>query len=185
MPVDESSAVVKDEPKQFPLVPNGIYTVEIVDVSLLENVDTKWGKKDYYRFYMGVINSGENRGYSLWHKVSKSYNSGYDGGNASALYKLHKAIEDVDVKSVNVNSFIGKRVQVFVKQEKSNKGVTYSNIKEVMPVDINSANFEPLTESEKNAIVPKQRANDLSEIDDNDLPSFDDVVGTEEVTSLE
>ena len=52
MPVESHRAVVKNESKEYPIVPEGMYAVEVADTSLKENIETKYGLKDKFYFYL-------------------------------------------------------------------------------------------------------------------------------------
>jgi len=91
MPVLDEKAIVVNTMEDFPLLPEGIYEAEVVDVELKEKIQGKFGLKDKFYIRMGILDD-ENRGFPLIHFTSTSYTSGFEGGQASKLYNFVCAV---------------------------------------------------------------------------------------------
>lgn len=134
MPVDSQNATISGG-EGFELVPEGVYTVEILDVSFIdksEDKNTKFTPKDKFKFVLAILDDGEYRGRLLWHRVTTVFTSGFKG-SPSKLYDFSCAVMSEklpDDFSFDVNSFIGSQLRVVVKHKDG-----WANITEVMKAD--------------------------------------------------
>lgn len=151
MPVDASKSIVQEGSSSYPTIEQGLYDVLVVDVLYKEGVETKWGIKNKYQFILGILNKGAFRGRRIIHFTTDAFTSGYSGGQASALYTLACTIlgTKLDPKiKFDVNSLIGKRVQVLVKPNERG----YVDVKEILT----SKSTDTLTDKEIEDLMPKK-----------------------------
>lgn len=125
----------------FSVVPEGVYTAELVDINLMENVVTSFAPegKTLLEFKFAILDDIEipaegdtpasnTRGRFLWHRMSPSLNE------KSTLSKLVKAmigrvLTPAEAMTFNLESLVGKQVQTVVTQTPSKDGTrVYSNI---------------------------------------------------------
>lgn len=155
MSVPTNKAMISNEPREYELLPEGIYEAEVVDIVLKEGIQTKYGIKDKFYIYLGLLDE-EYRGKPLLHFVSTSYTGAYEGGKASKLYEFVCAVmgEKVDDKEpLDINGLIGGKLKIVVKHNQSGDK-TYANVTEVM--SDKSSKLSELTEEEKQAILPQE-----------------------------
>lgn len=154
MPVDQEKAIVQNEGVQFEIIPEGIYTVQVVDIDLKENVESKYGVKDKFYFKLGILDE-EYRAKTLNHFTSTAYTAGFEGGSASKLYETACSIMGEkldDTLPLDVNTLIGGRFRIVIKHHIKD-GKTYSNVTEVMKADTSGKKLPELAENE--VIVPE------------------------------
>lgn len=126
---------VKKETPQYEPVPAGMYQVEITDADLLEEVQTKWGPKDYLKFSL-VILEGDLKGKKISYKCSTSFNAGGNGYKASNLFKLVQAALQkniADTETFEVESLFGAQVLAMISEIETDRG-TFNNIEAVSKV---------------------------------------------------
>lgn len=156
MPISSEKSKVADNSSQFEILDEGLYTVQVVDIVLKEGVQTKWGLKDKLHIHMGVLDKNENRGKKIVHFTSTAFTSGYEGGQASALYKFACSIygQKLDAKmGLDLNTLIGGKCRVVIKHREYN-GKIYSNVSEVLKVD--RMIEDELSDEEIKKLMPKE-----------------------------
>jgi hypothetical protein len=126
---------VKNEPKKYPLVPEGLYQIEIVDVEKQDNVSTPFGIKNQLKFKLQILDTDEKGNYLLYY-TSESYNSGGGKYQSSKLYDFVCAIVGKQMdqnEAFSINDLIGKQAMVLVKHKPSKKtGEPRANVNTVM-----------------------------------------------------
>jgi hypothetical protein len=161
MPVDSQNATIKGG-EGFELVPEGVYTVEVLDVQFMdkdEDKNTQFTPKDKFKFVLAILDS-EHRGRLLWHRVTTTFTSGFKG-RASKLYELVCAVmgEKVDDGiELDINTLISGQLRVVVKH---NNG--WANVTEVMKVDTKLEELSEETRSDLIKSVTKERV-DVDEV---------------------
>lgn len=159
---------VKDK-EDYPVIPEDIYAVELIDVSSEENetYDSKKGKtieKEYeinYTFEFKFLEGYDEKEKSIiGTKIQKKFVKNYYWINKknikNDLFKiteafLGKTLSLEDVRKLNIdtlNGFIGKQIRVGIEQKESEKGV-YCNIDKFLP-----AKFEPTSKKEADTTNP-------------------------------
>lgn len=130
---------------EFVILDEGVYTAEVTDVNLLENVITSYAPdgKDMLDFRFRVLDEKEmttpdgkkasTRGKELRHRMTPSLNE------KATMSKLVKAVlgrvpTPQEVVSFNPESLIGKQVQVVVVQSPAKDGTIWNNIDNYMKV---------------------------------------------------
>jgi hypothetical protein len=155
MPVNSDKAKVRNDPKEFDKVDEGMWTVEITDIVLKENVETKWGVKDKFYIYLGVLND-EQRAKRVVHITSTAYNAGFTGGQASALYEFVCAVygQTVDDKEeLDINALIGGRLNIVIKH-KEKDGKVFASVDSVLKCDPVGKKLISLSDDERASCMP-------------------------------
>lgn len=150
MPVfDPIRANVSNKTKDYPVVPEGFYVAQVMDIDFKPKEEQeqkgKFAPKDKFYVRLGIL-SPEQRGARLTHFVSTAFTSGFDGGQASKLYELVCAVmgEKVDEnQELDINTLIGGRLRILVKHKEVG-GKTYQNIAEVMKATSQDKQLEEL-----------------------------------------
>ena len=125
----------------FATIDEGVYTAEIIDVDLLENVITAYSPdgKDMLNFKFAILDDiaipardglpeSTTRDRFLWHRMTPSLN---EKATMSKLVKaaLGRVPTPEEINSFNPEELIGKQVQVVVVNNPSKDGTrTFSNI---------------------------------------------------------
>lgn len=176
--LNAQQSVVKNEGTTFIPIPQGVYEVEIVDISFKPKEAQKAGKfeaKDKYYIHLGILTEGEYRGKPLTHFVTTSYNAGFSGGQSSKLYDLACAVmgEKLNDKvQLDLNTLIGGVFNIVVKEKATADGKVFANIVEVMSKTKGSQS-KPLTDEEKRACMPKVEGEAGEDVDITlDLPDL-------------
>ena len=176
MPIDPNKSKFKNDPKKFPIIPEGLYTVEVVDAILREGVDTgKYGIKDKIDFYLGILDK-EQRGQRVLYSVSRAYNAGFKNGSASALYEFACAVygEQLDdKKDMDANTLIGGRAKVILKHTVTKDGRTFANVKGVLKADEASKALTELTNEESKKVAPKAESSTEVSLSDEEMEEID------------
>jgi hypothetical protein len=177
--VEREHAILRDEPK-FEALPQGVYTAEIVDIQYKRGLQTKYGLKNKYYVYMGILDE-RARAKKIVHFVNDTYYSGANGGQASKLYEFVNAIiQEPIIGDFDINSLIKAKVQIVVKQTTVD-GRTNSNITSVLSPEL-SNNLKSLSDGERNSCMPKKDIDfpsDVSTEDANHIEGKEDVKSTE------
>lgn len=154
MPVDQNRAKVSNTGKDYPVIPEGFYVAQVMDIEFKPKEEQenkgKYAPKDKFYVKLGIL-SPEQRGSRITHFVSTAFTSGFDGGQASKLYELVCAVmgEQVSDKvEMDVNTLIGGRLRILVKQKEMGDK-KFSNITEVMKINKDDKKLEDLEEEPK------------------------------------
>lgn len=125
----------------FATLPEGVYTAQLADINLLENVITSFAPEGKtlleFKFVIlddieipaeGTTPASTTRGRFLWHRMSPSLN---EKATMSKLVKaiLGKTLTPEEAATFNLEDLIGKQCQVVVTSNPSKDGTrVYSNI---------------------------------------------------------
>lgn len=123
------SLTVKETEVQPP-IPEGVYKAALIKV---EEGSGEYG--DYLKFMFEVI-EGEQKGVAKSLVASKKLSSSKSGKN-SKLFDIVKALTKTEPKAgdtLDIESFVGKSCQIFVKNGKEKDGIIYQDISAVMPL---------------------------------------------------
>jgi len=178
MPVPNDRSNVQNSGNNFEPLPNGMYNVEVVDITLEQDVVGFEGKvSDKFYIRMGILDESQ-RGKLVMHFVSTAWTAGWDKGSPSKLWEFACAITRQtlnDEDKFDVNSLIGQRLQVIMKKKLDKKGKTWSNVVEVMEIEKAGEKLVGLTDTEKLALMPKEgketTQEPMSDSDLNDIAS--------------
>ena len=126
--------VEKVEPKEFELIPPGLYDCIIENVDKVER--TKYqstATEEAIRFTFRIL-GGEFADRLLFKTVSPKWNAGFEGGQPSNLYVIMKAVRyhsDNVPTTEDINSSVGQEVKVYVKIKEGKNG-QYNVVDDVM-----------------------------------------------------
>lgn len=132
------------EKSSFEVLPEDTYQVEIEDIELKTDQPVYQSEEveDRFSFKFRVVEEGEHNGRYLWLDVRPIMSAGGTGMNASWLYKIYSAVNQVKLtdeqaKSVGgdqVNDMVGKQLRVIVKQKPKQNGELRNKITDVLPL---------------------------------------------------
>ena len=129
MPLPENLKIKPSSGGGSVSVGEGIFSVEIVDISYIEADQTKYGKPQLnFRFR---ILKGGYEGAELQSWASCVLSPGWEGGNPSNLYLLACAVlgEEVDLeKEFDPNVLMGGKLTIVVELRRTKGGKEYSKI---------------------------------------------------------
>jgi len=186
MPITEQMQIEKREGKTYEPLPENIYQVELLDITLKET--PKYKQPDEiekvfdFQFTLldGKDKKGESlRGRSIWRNFVPTYlYIGKKGKNV--LYQIVEAIlgeelspeQEAKLDTEALNSLIGEQLRVLVKNNTKDKK-TYSNIESFLSVE---TKINSLTDDEKESakVKPKEEKEetneDVEEIKIEDIP---------------
>ena len=139
------------ERKEFELLPDDTYEVEITKMEFKENqpVYQKEGEfEDKLNFEFTIVEESEFKGRKMWQETRIVMSAGSKGYSPSWLYKLFCAVNranltDEEAKGVaasDINDMLNKRVRLVVKTEPNRKGEMKNKIKDMLPVKNYSTN---------------------------------------------
>lgn len=113
------------------LVPEGVYNVEIKDITYIDPEQNPWGNKAQLKFRFQIL-TGEHSEKELVSWVTMTLNPGWESGSPSHLYKIATAVmgEEPDTDSeFYPNVLMGGVIQVVVEQKKAkSSGKLYAKI---------------------------------------------------------
>lgn len=125
----------------FTPLPDGMYTVQVMDVNFLEKHVTSFAPqgKDFLEYKFAVLDEvavegGTTRGRNLWDRMSPSLNE------KARMFKFVRAILGAEAmkslpKNFDPESLVGKQVTVVVENTASKDGMrTFANIANYLPV---------------------------------------------------
>jgi len=138
--LEETLEIKPGEQKEFELIPEGIYTVELLDVSSEENetYNSKMCKTDEkemetvleFKFGLldGSVNGGSLRGRQVWAKFVPSYLWISKKNGKNKLYKIVEALlgrelnqeEQAGFDGGFVNQLVGKHCQTVLEHKNKN-----------------------------------------------------------------
>jgi hypothetical protein len=166
MPILNEDAVVQNEGKDFEVIPEGLWNVQVVDLELKKDQEGYQGKKvDKIYIRTGILDE-ELRGKSLMHFVSKAYTAGWDKGSPSKLYEFCCAVYGQnlnDEDKMDLNTLIGGKLKMLVKHKQGTDGKVRFNVAEVMKIDASGSKLPELTEEEILALMPNEKEAVVSE----------------------
>lgn len=176
MPIDKKIEIPKEEKKEYPPIPQNVYQVELLDVTLEEK--PKYKKPDelenVLNFQFVLLNGKDKeeslRGRNIWKNFVPTYlYIGSKGKNN--LYQIIEALigreldlaEEAEMSSDYINGLIGKQCRI-VTINKTKDDKTYSNIDSFLVAE---GDLTPLTEEEKeNAKVKKDKEEKTEETEE-------------------
>lgn len=174
MPVDSQNATIIGG-EGFELIPEGVYTVEVLDVQFMdkeEDKNTKFTPKDKFKFVLTILDD-EYRGRLVWHRVTTTFTSGFKG-RASKLYEIVCAImgEKVDDSvGIDINTLTGGQLRVVVKH---NNG--WANVTEVMKADQKLEELSEEARADLMKSITKEKV-DVDEVIEDMDKSLSDSIG--------
>lgn len=141
------------EKKEYELLPEDTYQVQITSLELLEDVELYQSteREDKFKFEFTIVEEGQYKGRKLWLEARTVLSPGSNGFSASWLYKLFCAVNgtnlgEEETKSVtasNINEMENKQLRLVVKQKANTKGVTKNKITDVMALKGEEIDYTP------------------------------------------
>jgi hypothetical protein len=184
----------KRETKEYPLLKNDIYQVELVDVNIEQKPDYNDPSKieDKLSFEFAIL-AGKNLdgGEARLRLLAKNYVPTYlyisPKSGKNWLYKIVEALigrdlnqEEVSkgINSKTINFLIGKQCRVLLEKQASKKDATkfYSNISNILSAE---DEFTPLTSEEKDKIKEYKKAGKEKQINNALVEEHEMVEGKE------
>ena len=185
--IGENLTFEKKEGNSFPLIPKGIYQVELLDVEAVQNetYDSKMGKttaKQYqtdlswqFTILQGRDESQEKeelknlRGRNIWENFGQSFL--YIGKNGkNNLYRIVEAFlgreltmeeEAKGISSELLNSFIGKQILLSIEPKTSKAGKTFDNIIDYLKIQ---SPLTALSAGEKEKATIKKKDDEVEQV---------------------
>lgn len=155
MGIPENYQIPIKEKGEYELLPEDMYQAQITKLELRENqpVYQSTDVEDKFSFEFTIVEEGAHKGRKLWLDVRTAMSAGWSGGNASWLYKIFCAVNNVklsedDVKTVSarsINEMEGKQLRLVVKQKANQKGEMKNKIEDVLPIKGDALDYEPPT----------------------------------------
>ena len=152
--ISEDLKIDTSENKEFELLPEDVYQVEIVDVNeVIRNKYQSTEQETALRFKFKIL-EGKYKNRLLFKTISPKWNEGFEEGQPSNLYVLMTTLgwKGGVPTAQDVNNLIGKQLRVLVKIKKGKKG-EYNAIEEFIKT---------------NKLVEKEKEED-------DAPTIDDI----------
>jgi hypothetical protein len=150
MPLSKDVELKTPEKKDWPLIPEDVYQVEITDLTAEES-DYMGQKKEVFKFEFTIIEDGEHYGRKLWKRGSRVSPIPYKNGKnpltwrvASAVAK-HALTEEEGKAYIidDMNALIGKQLRVTVSvTEPKPDGKQYNNVDSFLPAKGNAPAFD-------------------------------------------
>jgi hypothetical protein len=112
------------------MVPEGVYSVIVSDITYIPGEQNQFGGKPQLKFRF-KITEGDQKDLELVSWVSLTLNAGWDKGSPSNLFKMATAVmgEEPDMeREFYPNVLIGGLLQVVVESRKSKTGKEFSRI---------------------------------------------------------
>lgn len=168
----------KRETKEYPLLKNDIYQVELVDVNIEEKQKYQSSEMEEKLSFEFAVLAGKDveGGEARLRLLAKNFVPTYlyisTKNGKNWLYKvvealigrdLNKEEEALGISSKTLNYLIGKQCRVLLEKVASKKDATkfYSNISNILPAD---SEFTPLTYDEKEKIKEYKKAGQEKQI---------------------
>jgi hypothetical protein len=135
MPLSPDTAMKVPEKKDWPLIPEDVYQVQITDIA--EDVSEYQGqKRDVFKFELTIIEDGASYGRKLWKRGSRVSPIPYKNGKNPLTWKVASAVAkhpltEEEGKAYTIammNAMIGKQLRVGVTvSEPKPDGKQYNN----------------------------------------------------------
>lgn len=176
--ITDNFKVEKKEKTSYPPLPENVYQVELIDVSV-ENLDTKqkdgsMKKEDFFKLELGLLDGEENgeslRGRRAWMNYIPTYF--YIGNKKNKLYTVVETLlrreltpaEEATFEAVSMNNLVGMQMRIIIKHT-TKDGKTYGNIDSLLKV---TTMLPALTEAEKTS-KPEAKESDEDKVINNIL----------------
>lgn len=163
--LEETYQTPKQTPRDFKVIPEGLYQVVLEDVVPVET-EFKGEKSIKLRFQFVILDEGEFAGERLFLKASQTVSNW--NNNPSWLYRLISIFrsepteeeKENGVSGSMLNSFIGRQALVMVNNSQSQDGSrTFSNIKGITKAKVELA--VPKLSTKGPVMTPKIEASDV------------------------
>jgi hypothetical protein len=162
--IEQNFPIEKKEKTSYPPLPENVYQVELLDVSVEEKETTN--RKDntkklenFFKFEFGLLDGEENgetlRGRRAWLNYVPTYF--YIGDKKNKLYTVIETLlrreittaEEATFDAMKMNDLVGMQCRIIIKHSLPNaKGAVYGNIDSLLKV---SAILPRLTDAEKSS----------------------------------
>ena len=120
------------------IVPEGVYQVEVSDISYIPGEQNQFSGKPQLRFKFKIL-EGEHEGVELGTWTSLSMNPGWDKGNPSNLYLIAKGVagEDPNLdKEFYPNSLMGGKLRILVEERTSKNGNKFAKVTKYLSLEM-------------------------------------------------
>ena len=112
------------------IVPEGMYKVEIVDITYISGEQNQFSDKPQLRLKFKILGK-EQKDVELLSWVSMTINPGWEQGSPSNLYKVATAVTGEEPRmdeEFYPNTLVGGKLQVVVESKKTKAGMEISRI---------------------------------------------------------
>lgn len=174
MPINETMQIEKRETQTFDPIPDDIYQVELLDITMKER--PKYGKpeekENLFDFQFTLLEGNDKdgdslRGRNLWRNFVPTYLYISSKNGKNVLYQIIEAIlgqelspeQEAKMDGNFINSLIGGQVRVVVKTKQVGDK-TYSNIESFLP---KKKDLKALTEEEKEKATVKEKKEETNQ----------------------
>lgn len=190
----DNYTVPKRQTQEFELFDEGLYNVKIDKMVLKKDVPSYNNPEethDALTFHFVILDDGAFKNHVMFKsRVKILMAAGWDGGQASTLYKIYCAANKVKlsdddaqlVTAAQINQLVGKTLQVLIENKPNSKGVIGSQITSYLvskdtPVKVQETIAKPTTGgtvgglSQHTVDVSKNmEVQDDGRVDVNDIP---------------
>lgn len=158
-PIPDSYSIPVGQKKEFDLLPEDVYQVQITKLDLKEDEPIYQSDEveDKFAFEFTIVEDGQYKGRKLWLDVRTAMNPAFSGGNPSWLYKLFCAVNNVvlgdeeskSVTATSINDMLGKQLRLTVKQKMNQVGKMKNKIADALPLKGNALEWETAKPAEE------------------------------------
>lgn len=168
MPLSEDVEIKTPEKKDWPVMPEDVYQVQITDLTAEES-EWQGVKKDVFKFEFTIIDEGEYYGRKLWKKGSRVSPCPSSNNKAPLTWKVASAVlkhalteeEGKSFRIADMNALIGKQLRVSVTVTPPKDGKQYNNVESFLMTKTELPVFD---ESKVNKVHPEDRKLSPAEI---------------------
>jgi hypothetical protein len=164
MPLDPKTEMKVPEKKDWPLIPEDVYQVEITDIAA-DVSEYKGEKKDVFKFEFTLIEDGPHYGRKLWRRGVQTVPIPYKSGKNPLTWKVVSAVakhplteeEGKAYTAAMMNAMIGKQLRVTVSvSEPKPDGKQYNNIDSFMMAKKDLPAFDESKVKKDEAATPQK-----------------------------
>ena len=135
MPISQGVEIKAPEKKDWPLIPEDVYQVEITDLTE-DQSEYKGEKKDVFKFEFTIIEDGEFYGRKFWKRGSRVSPCPSANGKAPLTWKVASAVarhpiteEEGKAYTIDMlNAMIGKQLRIGISVTPPKDGKQYNNV---------------------------------------------------------
>jgi hypothetical protein len=150
MPLDPNTELKTPEKKDWPVIPEDVYQVQITDLTA-EQSEWKGEKKDVFKFEFTIIEDGAHYGRKLWKKGSRVAPLPSTNNKAPLTWKVASAVlkhplteeEGKSFKIADMNNLIGKQLRIGVSVTAPKEdGKQYNNVNSFLGAKVQLPPFD-------------------------------------------
>lgn len=149
MPLSPDMELKTPEKKEWPLIPEDVYQVQITDLTAEES-EWQGVKKDVFKFEFTIIEDGPYYGRKLWKKGSRVSPCPATNGKAPLTWKVASAVlkhaltedEGKSFTIADMNGLIGKQLRASVSVTPPKDGKQYNNAESFLMAKVDLPAFD-------------------------------------------